>query len=191
MTTDPDQIREEIRQTRAALSGDVDALAYKASPSRMVHERTNRIRGAVHSARARIMGTSSDLGDRASSALAETADSVADTAGTAATQLKRTAEGNPLAAGLIVFGAAWLLSSLLPRSEREQQVAQQVKEAAAAHAGTVTDALGESAREIGEHLREPAAHAVESVKATAADAVESMKQDASPAAGDVQQQGRA
>jgi hypothetical protein len=178
MTTEPDQIREEIRQTRAALSGDVDALAYKASPSRMVHERTDRIRGAIHGARTRIMGTASDLGDRASSTVAETAESVADSAGAAATQLKRTAEGNPLAAGLIVFGAAWLVSSLLPRSEREQHLARQVRDVAAQHAGPVTEALGESAREIGEHLREPAAHAVESVKATAVDAVDTVKQDA-------------
>ena len=186
MTTEPDRIREEIRQTRAALSDDVDALAYKASPSRMVHERTNRVLGAFSGARARIMGTASDLGDRASSA----AESIADSAGDAATQVKRSAEGNPLAAGLIVFGGAWLVSSLLPRSEREQHMAHQVKEIAVQHAGPVTDALGESARQIGEHLREPAAQAVESVKATAIDAVDTVKDDASATVDNIQNQSR-
>jgi ElaB/YqjD/DUF883 family membrane-anchored ribosome-binding protein len=191
MTTEPDQIREEIRQTRAALSNDVDALAYKASPSRIVHERSDRIRGAFHDARARIMGTASDLGDRASSAVSDTADSVVDSAGAAATQLKRTAEGNPLAAGVIVFGASWLVSSLLPRSEREQHMAQQVKDVATRQAGPVTDALTESAQEIREHLREPAQHAVESVKATAIDAVDTVKEDASAAVDDLQNHPRA
>ena len=181
MTLEPDQIREEIRQTREALSNDVDALAYKASPSRIVHERTSRIRGALHGARARIMGAASDVGDRASSTASDAVDSLADSAGTAASQLRRTAEGNPLAAGVIVFGTAWLVSSVLPRSEPEQQVAQKVKQVAAQHAGPVTDALGESAREIGEHLREPAAQAVESVKATTTEAVQTVKDDASAA----------
>ena len=191
MTTDPDQIREEIRQTREALSSDVDALAYKASPGRIVQERTNRVRGALRGARDRIMGTASDLGDRTSSAtstVAETAESVADSAGSAATRIKQTAEGNPLAAGVVVFGAAWLVSSLLPRSEREHQVAQQVKAVATEYAGPVTDALGESARQIGEHLREPAQHAVESVKESATEAVETVKQDASAAVEEVRDQ---
>ena len=185
MTTEPDQIREEIRQTREALSNDVDALAYKASPSRIVQERTSRIRGALHGARARIMGSASDIGDRASSTVSHSAESVADSAGTAATQLKRTAEGNPLAAGVVVFGAAWLASSLLPRSEREHQIAQKVKEVASQQAGPVTDALGESAREIGEHLREPATRAVESVKTTTNEAVDTVREDAAAAIDDL------
>jgi ElaB/YqjD/DUF883 family membrane-anchored ribosome-binding protein len=121
----------------------------------------------------------------------DTAESVADSVGEAATQVKRTAQGNPLAAGLIVFSGAWLVSSLLPRSEREQRLAHQVKQVAAQHAGPVTDALGDSARQIGDHLREPAQHAVESVKATAIEAVDTVKDDASAAVDNIQNQNRA
>src|SRR5687768_5310434 len=127
MSTDPDQIREEIRRTRDNLSADVDALAYKASPSRMLHERTDRVRGALRAARERVVGAASDAGDTASnatSAIGEATSSAAESAGAAAGQVKRAAEGNPLAAGMIVFGAAWLVSSLLPKSDREHRAAE-------------------------------------------------------------------
>jgi hypothetical protein len=38
--------------------------------------------------------------------------------------------GNPLAAGLIAFGAGWLVSSLLPATRREQELADQAKQVA-------------------------------------------------------------
>jgi len=158
MSTDPDQIREEIRVTRDNLSADVDALAYKASPSRMVRERTDRVRGALRGAKERVMGVAADAGDQAgnaTSAIGDAASSVADSAGTAAVQVKRAAEGNPLAAGVIVFGGAWLISSLLPRSAREHRAAESVKAMAQEHAGSVTAAVGEAARDMQDHLRQP------------------------------------
>jgi len=185
MSTDPDQIREEIRHTRDNLSADVDALAYKASPSRMLHERTDRVRGALRGAKERVMGMSSDPGDRAgtnASAIGEATSSVAESAGAAAGQVKRAAEGNPLAAGVIVFGVAWLVSSLLPRSAREHQAAEAVKTVVHEHAGPVTAALGEATREMQEHLREPARDAAESVKATVVDATQTVKDDGARAA---------
>ena len=40
MSTDPEQIREDIERTRAELSSDVDALTDKVSPSQVVHRQT-------------------------------------------------------------------------------------------------------------------------------------------------------
>ena len=40
-------------------------------------------------------------------------------------------QGNPLAAGVIAFGAGWLISSLLPASRQEQRLAEQTTEKAA------------------------------------------------------------
>ena len=180
MSTDPDQIRDEIRRTRENLSADVDALAYKASPSRMVHERTDRVRGALRGVKERVMGAASDVGDQAdvvTSAVGEATSSLADTAEAAAGKVKRAAEGNPLVAGLVVFGAAWLVSSLMPRTDREQQVAQVVKAAVQDHAGPVTDALSDAAHEMQDHLREPVRDAAESVKASVVDAAHAVRDD--------------
>jgi hypothetical protein len=183
MSTDPDQIREEIRRTRDNLSTDVDALAYKASPSRMVRERTDRVRGALRGAKERVMGAETDGDDQSVvSAIGEATSSAAESAGAAAGQVKRAAEGNPLAAAVIVFGSAWLISSLLPRSAREHQAAQAVKTVVQEHGAPVTAAVGEAAREMRDHLREPARDAAESVKATSVDAAQTVKDDGARAA---------
>ena len=142
MSTDPDQIRNEIERTRENLSTDVDALAYKASPSRMVTARTDRVRGAFGGVKDKVMGAASDVSDRADSAastVSDTASSVSGSAGAGPGKVKGAAQGNPLAAGVVVFGTAWLVSSLLPRSQREQQAADQVKTVAQEHAGQIKE----------------------------------------------------
>ncbi|MEU4570092.1 DUF3618 domain-containing protein [Micromonospora sp. NPDC023956] len=213
MSTDPDQIRREIEATRNNLSSDVDALAYKVSPSRIVDDRKQRARGALQNVRDKVMGTASDLGhaggnaahsvgDRASSAassvshaahsaassVGDAAHSVGDAATRAPQTLRRKSQGNPLAAGLIAFGVGWLASSLLPATDREQRAATQVKEKAREHSHLVTDRLGEVAGEMKEQLREPAQHATESVKSTAQEAVQTVKDDTRSAAHDVRDQ---
>lgn len=156
MSTDPDQIRTDIETTRDSLSTDVDALAYKASPNRMVKQRTDRVRGVFHGFKDKVMGAASDLSghtDAASSTMSDTASSVSDSAMAAPAKVKGAAEGNPVAAGVIVFGAAWLISSLLPKTHGEQQAAEQVKTAANEHSGQIKEAVGDAAHRLQEDLR--------------------------------------
>lgn len=203
MSTDPDQIRREIEATRNSLSSDVDALAYKVSPSRIVDDRKQRARSALQNVRDKVMGTASDLGhgtghaahsvgDRASSAASSVSDAahsaastVSDAAHSAPRVIRQKSQGNPLAAGLIAFGVGWLASSLIPASRREQQAAVQVKEKVSEHSGAVKEKLGEVANELKDELREPAQHAAESVKSTAQDAVHAVRDDSKSAAHDV------
>jgi hypothetical protein len=42
--------------------------------------------------------------------------------------VKRKAQGNPLAAGVIAFGLGMLVSSLIPSSEKERQAVSQLHE---------------------------------------------------------------
>lgn len=203
MSTDPDQIRREIEATRNSLSSDVDALAYKVSPGRIVDDRKQRARNALQNVRDKVMGTASDLGhgtghaahsvgDRASSvasAVGEGAHAAASTVGDAAQRapqvIRRKSEGNPIAAGLIAFGVGMLVSSLIPASRREQELAAQVKEKAGEHSGVVKEKLGRVAGELREELREPAQHATESLRSTAQDAVHAVRDDTRSAARDV------
>ena len=203
MSTDPEQIRREIEATRNNLSSDVDALAYKVSPSRIVDDRKQRVRSALTNVKDKVMGTASDfghstghaahsVGDHASSMASTVGDkaqsaaaTVSDAAHRAPQVVRRKSEGNPIAAGVIAFGVGMLVSSLIPATRREQQVAAQVKEKAAEHGGVVKEKLGEVATELKEELREPAQHAAESVKATAQDAAHTVKDDGRAAAQDV------
>jgi hypothetical protein len=217
MSTDPDQIRSEIDQTQRELSADVDALTEKLSPPRIVERRVQRTRLAMTNVKDKIMGSTSDAYQTAGSATSNAGDSVsarasaardtaasaassaADTAASAASSaadtvrstpdtIRRRTTGNPLAAGLVAFGAGWLLSSLLPASEPEQQVATQVKDFAVEQGRPVAKELGEAGQEAAQELRESAQQRAESVKQTAADAAQTVKGEAQSAASDVKGQ---
>ena len=72
--------------------------------------------------------------------------------------VRRQTRGNPLAAGLIAFGAGWLVSSLLPATRREQELADQAKQVAQEKVQPVAQQV---AAEVKENLREPAQQAAE------------------------------
>ncbi|MCR2763118.1 DUF3618 domain-containing protein [Microbacterium sp. zg.B48] len=179
MSDSPDAIRADIERTRRELGTDVDALADKVSPTKIMDRQTDKVKHAFGSVRDRVMGAADDTG------------SVLSDAGSSAGEMKdrvvAKAEGNPLAVGLIAFGAGLLVASLIPASSGEKQVAAQVKDQAQPLVDTVTDA----AKEVGEHLKEPAQEAAQAVKATASDAVESVKSEAQTATEEVQGQAQA
>jgi gas vesicle protein len=206
MSTDPDQIRREIDQTQRELSADVDALTEKVSPPKIMERRVRRTREAMTNVRDKIMGNTSDayqtagstasgmgqaVSDRASAArdtASDVASSAVDTVRSAPDTVRRRATGNPLAAGLVAFGAGMLLSSLLPASEPEQQVATQVKDFATEQGRPVVQQLGQAGQEAAQELKESAQERAESVKQTATDAASTVKDEAQSAASDVKGQ---
>jgi uncharacterized protein YjbJ (UPF0337 family) len=207
VTSEPDQIRGDIQQTQRELGADVDALTEKLSPPRIIQRRARRTRTAVTSVKDKIMGstasgapaarniaasTASGIGETASNTAAAARDKVASTASSAAGTASSVPEiarertgGNPLAAGLIAFGAGWLISSLLPATPPEQQAATQVKDLATEKGRPVAQQLGGAAQQAAEQLREPARQAAESVRDTAADATSAVAGEARSATGDV------
>lgn len=170
MTTDPDQLRREIEGTQQDLGTDVNALAEKVTPGRIVQRRVGKARGMARDWRDRVMGAASGGADTAGGKLGSATTAVTDSAQDAPEKIRRGTQGNPLAAGLIAFGAGWLVSSLVPASPPEQRLAGQLKDSVQEAAGPVTEQLGSAAQELKENLREPAERAVESVKSTASDA---------------------
>ncbi|MEU4525119.1 DUF3618 domain-containing protein [Amycolatopsis sp. NPDC024027] len=187
--TEPERIRREIEGTQRSLSTDVNALTEKVTPGRIVERRIGRMRSAVGHARDRVMGTASEhastAGDKVGSVAQTTQDKVssaADAVSEAPQSIRRGTQGNPLAAGLIAFGAGWLVSSLLPASEPERRLAGQATDLAKEHVAPVAQ---HAAEELKENLREPAQQAAESVKSEAADAASTVKDEARSATGDV------
>jgi hypothetical protein len=132
MTSDPDQIRGEIHQTQRELSADVDALTEKVSPPRVLERRVRRTRTTMTDLRNRIMGSTTSGASSTRDTIASTASgarnmvssgasSAGETVSSAPEVVRRRTEGNPLAAGVIAFGAGWLLSSLIPPTTPEQK----------------------------------------------------------------------
>jgi cell division septum initiation protein DivIVA len=203
MTTDPDQIRSNIEQTQQHLSADVDALAEKVSPPRIVQRRVEQTRSAMANFKDTIMGStaqatstiSGTAGSAADSAkgmasstkdtVAAKASSAADMASSVPDQARQRTRGNPLAAGLVAFGVGWLLSSLLPATDREQQAATELKDLAVEKSGPVKEQLTQAGQEVAGNLRESAQQRVQSVRETAADAASTVAGEAQSQASDV------
>ena len=146
-------------------------------------------RGVAGQAADRVSGTASsaassvqDVASTAAGAVQDAASSAAGAVQEAPQAIRRQARGNPLAAGLIAFGAGWLVSSLLPASRREQELADQAKGVAQER---VQPVLQQVASEVGDNLREPAQQAVESVKVTTQDAGQITADEGRAAAQDV------
>ena len=68
MSDDPDAIRAEIEATRRNLSGDVDALADKVTPSKIAERQTRKVKGVFHSISERVMGSADDVSSSAGGA---------------------------------------------------------------------------------------------------------------------------
>jgi hypothetical protein len=213
---DPDHIRRQIERTQDALSNDVDALTEKVTPGRIVDRRVQRARGAAVRWKDKVMGsnplqgtgtgiqqtaqqtagqvtgTVSETASSAASSVSDAASGAASAVSSAASEAPQLArqqtQGNPLAAGLIAFGAGWLISSLLPASRREQKLADQAKGRASELGSPVADAARQVATEAKDSLEEPTRQAVESVRSTASEAGRTVADEGRAAAGEVQSQ---
>lgn len=214
-SSDPDVIRRQIEDTRRELSYDVDALNEKVNPARVMDRRVTAAKGKMTNLKEKVMGSAQDttyhaqgvasnaagsVQDAASSAAgsvqsaaSSAADSVQGAAASAANAVQqapdaivRQTQGNPLAAGLIAFGVGWLVSSLLPASEKEKQLAQQAETAIRENKDALLEPAKQMAQEIGDELKPAAQQAVESVKSTAQDAATTVAEEGKSAAADVQ-----
>jgi gas vesicle protein len=199
MSENPDAIRADIEATRARLGTNVDAVADKVTPSNIVHRQTSKVRDAVFGVKEKVMGTAEhathktsgslhhaahttsggvhQATDAAGNALHDAGEAIAD----APRQVTAKTQGNPLAAGLIAFGAGLLVSSLIPPSQKEREAADALKTAAE----PVTTQLTDAAKDMAQGWKEPAQEAVENVKATATDAAQHVKDEGQTAASDV------
>jgi hypothetical protein len=157
------ELRHEIAQRREDLSRDLDALGDKISPSRMAQRRTERMTSRMRRVRDNVMGT---VGD-AESNVASTARQVPGAA-------RERIEGNPVAAGLMAFGAGMLVATLVPASKPERELAKMAEPAMRA-AG---DELRTTGQELVDDLREPARDAADQVRETAMGAADDVKETA-------------
>jgi gas vesicle protein len=180
MSIDPEQIRREIDRTRTELSDNVNALGDKVNPGSIAKRQVGRVRGAATSVKDAVMGSASDAADTGQ----QVATTMGDAVSNAPNAVARKAQGSPIAAGLIAFGAGLLVSSILPASRVEQQTAETIKDTAQ----PMVDDLTDTAKEVAGNLKEPAQQAMEEVKSTATDAAATVKDHATSAADDVKSQ---
>lgn len=169
MNKDPEEIRMDIEQTRVELRGDVDAIVDKVSPSSIAHRQNEKIKNSVRRAKDAVMGTADSASEHTREALGEVGDTVHEAPARVAAQTR----GNPLAAGLIAFGAGLLASSLFPSSDTEQELVKTLKD----KAEPVTSELTDAAHHIAEDMKEPVAEATEAIKSSVQESAATLKDD--------------
>lgn len=204
-----EELRAELADHRDALGQDLEAIGDRVSPGRIVERRRAAVGQSMTRVRERVMGVADDktsavgraagsVGDRASgaaSSIGTAASSVADTITSAPDTIRERTEGAPLAAGLVAFGAGFLVSSLLPASSTEQRAAARVQpalESAASELGSagqqVAQDLAAEAKDAAQDLTASAQEAAQGIKDQAADVAQAHTEDAKAAVHDVQQQ---
>lgn len=194
-TNDPDAIRADIERTRAELSDNVDALADTANPKHIASRQADKVKDAVRGVQEKIMGSPDDddsgvitdakaaLGRRVSGAGGAVSD-LGEAASAAPARAKEKTRGNPLAAGVIAFGAGLLLSSLFPATQKEQQAVSTLQK----NLDPLKEQASGIAQELVANLKAPAQAAAEAVKDTASEAAEHVKSEAADAKDQVQDQ---
>lgn len=198
MATRSDELTHEIQATRGRMDQTLDDIGERAGPGRL----TERMRGAVGNARDTVMGTAGETGQHL-------ADDVAGAGRSTTGALRRTTDGNPLAAGLVAFGAGLLAGSLLPESRTENKVAHEVQRKVQAplrdqvqeSASAVGDQVGSRVEDATQAVVEEGRHAkdevagdvgerVGAVQAHAEDAAEEVRSDVQDRAGTITDQAK-
>jgi gas vesicle protein len=200
MGQEPEQLRADIAQTRGELDEDLDRLADKVSPSKVVERRVDAVKGTIGGVRERVMGSAHDAAGSVASSGSGVMGSAHDAASGAGAAVagapdtvKAKTAGNPLAAGLIAFGVGWLAASLLPASSTEAkaaaaakaQLVEPAKQQLAAVAQEVKDELQPAVQDAVASVKETATDAASTVKERTTESVDTVKEQAGSAAGDV------
>jgi hypothetical protein len=163
---------------RAEIGRDLDAIGDRVSPHRMVERKQAAFRQRVVNVKDRVMGSAESSVDAVRDAGASAANSFGDSASSVVHGTRSAAEGNPLAVGLVAFGAGLVAAAVFPATRTERDLAERAQpmlEKAAAEAVP-------AARHVVEDL-EPAAHeAVADLRDSAKDAASTVKDQAVGAA---------
>jgi ElaB/YqjD/DUF883 family membrane-anchored ribosome-binding protein len=169
-----EELTRDIEQTRRNLSQDVDELSDKVSPGRIVQRRKEAATSKLRSVRESVMGSAQDSVQSMSS----TGQSVGDTASGAVQTIEDRAQGNPLAAGLVAFGAGMVLGSLIPASRTEAQATRRTMHIAREQGQPVIDEAKAAGQELAQQLKQSAGEAAQEVKSSAQDSAQHVTEEA-------------
>jgi hypothetical protein len=189
MAQSTEELKRDIEHTRADMSGTLDAIEDRVSPSRMIQRRKNRVSESVHAIRERVMGAASDMEHGIATAAGDVTGTIKDAPHAVASR----AEGAPMVAGAITFGLGFLVAVAFPSTRTEREASTTIAD----KLEPAKQELVDSAKEVAENLKEPARQAAQEVKdaasesasavsSTAREGVDTTKQQASESVAAVQ-----
>lgn len=183
-----EQLQRDIEMQRARMGDTMDAIGDRLSPNRMIERRRAAVGQSFRTAKNSIMG-SPDYQEPLSSKVRNTtgslASSAADTAQTALDKAQHAPEaiadqtrGNPIAAGLIAFGAGLLAATVVPPTRTERRAV----DAAQPQLQQAKQSLTEAGRDVAAQAKSHAADATEALKSSASESMSSLGDQARDAA---------
>jgi gas vesicle protein len=198
------ELRQEIARIRMELDDTLDELGDHVRPRRIYERKTQRLRSRFTWMRASVMGTAKDAASGTQDGLHKMGDQVGDTMSGVADKAREAPElvaqqtrGNPLAAGLVVFGAGLVLGSLAPATAPEQRTAralgdklEPVMDKARESAEELRSEVQDAAREAVQHVKDESQSAMQEVKIQAQDSAEDLKDQAKRGATEVRDEAR-
>jgi len=169
-----EELRGQLVHQRAEISRDLDAIGDRVSPNRMIERRQAAVRQRVGGIKERLMGAADASIETVRDASASAHESASGVLHSTAT----VAEGNPLAMGLVAFGAGLVVASLFPATRAERDLAEHAQPTLEKAASEVAPA----ARHVAEEIKPAARDAVADLRESAKDAVDNVKEEAAQAA---------
>lgn len=185
MGQSPEELRRDIERTREDLGDHLDALGDRVSPGRIIERRRNRVRDGLTSARERIFGRDEGPAPAPGGGVGDRVSNVGDTVKQAPELARQQAQGNPMLAGLVAFGAGFAAAAAFPGTATEGQVANRVKE----RAQPLKDEVSKVGQDVAATMRETGEQAAEQLKSTAAEGVEQVKETAKSTAAETKDAG--
>lgn len=182
MAASPDQLTQDIATTRQRMGGTLDQVQDRVDPRSAWQRRQPAMRSKVAGLKDTVMGTADDMAGR-----------VGDGAAGVTDRLSHGTQGNPLAAGLVAFGAGLLAGSIMPSSRVERRVVSDLQErveepltqALSDSGEEIRNRVGEEAHQVVDHTREVAADAGHEVVGSASESAQHIRDEAATAAHDV------
>jgi hypothetical protein len=173
-----EELRAQLGQQRAEVSRDLDAIGDHIIPSRIMQRRTSAARQRFTDMKERVMGVAESSVDEVRHLGEAGTETVTGSVATAVHGTRSAAEGNPLAMGLVAFGAGLVAATVFPASRTERQLAQQAQPALEKAASEV----GPAVSHVVEEMKPAAQEAVADLKDAGKEAVAAVKEEASSAA---------
>jgi gas vesicle protein len=165
MGEDTDQLTADIAQTRDRMSGHLDELQDKVSPTAIVDRQKQAARAKVGGIKEKAFGTARSAGN-ATPSPSDASDAA-----------RHQVQGAPIAAGLAAFGLGMVIAALVPATEAESKAAVQVKDVVQDKAQPLMEDAKAAATDIGQNLKESAAQSAQQVKDTGTEAVATVKDE--------------
>ncbi len=175
-----EELRGQLATQRTEISRDLDAIGDRVSPHRMVERKQAAVRQRFSDFKENVMGSAESSVDAVRDAGASAATTLTDSASSVAHTTRHAAEGNPLAVGLIAFGAGLVAATVFPASRKERELAERAQPMLEKAASEAVPA----ARHLVEELKPAAQEAVADLRESAMDAASSVKDQAVEAASD-------